>query len=450
MKEAAVKGYLSEDTIAAEASPPGRGGISVIRVSGPQAKSIGTRLFQPQMPAPGRFKFGCLYRLGERKEFIDEAIALFFKAPYSYTGEDVVEFNLHGSPVVVEMALEELYRAGARPAAPGEFTCRAFLNGRIDLTQAEAVADLIASVSQQAARQATRQLAGSLRCNADRASAVVSELLSILEIELDFTDSDLEDQPLDTKLSLLGEAEKLTADILRGYHAARNLRTGLDVAILGAPNVGKSSLLNALIGAERAIVHPEPGTTRDIVEAKTVIAGVEFRFKDTAGLRAGAGEVEDEGIRRAMDAARQADIIILMRSKDHPQPINYLDIKTDNIINVLNKSDLKKKTARLPGEMTISVKTKWNLMRLAGRLGSYARGLESAALGAGNRERHFQSASAAREALYEARRGFISGIGSEIIAESLRTALAELDSITGKNRLDGLLEQVFSQFCVGK
>ena len=434
--------YTEGGTIAAEATPRGRGGISVVRISGPQSLSIAQQLFDKPLPQPGSFKFGTLKTV--EGDLIDEGVASLFAAHHSYTGEDVVELSIHGSPAVVSLLLDEIYRLGARPAEPGEFTLRAFLNGRLDLTQAEGVGDLIAASSTQAARQAARQMTGKLTQAVERTAQIVEQLLALTELELDFVEEDVELTSADERLAQIDQAVIYCQEMLKGYRAARSIREGVKVALLGAPNVGKSSLFNALIGEERAIVHKTPGTTRDLISAKRVIEGVEFEFFDAAGIRKGEGEIEDEGVRRAVKSAEEADIILEVDSVDVPAESQG----SKRSILIRNKADLPHSTA--PGRLFVSALNGDGMMELKAALIKMAIGDEGAGEATVTRERHYQLISRAMEDLKRGRELVLNCTPTEFIAEEWRDALGLLDELTGKRRLPEILNTIFGEFCIGK
>ncbi len=442
-------GYCLSDTIAAEATPRGRGGISVLRVSGTQARKVVSALFDRALPEPGQHRFGRLIRDGNGVDVLDEVVVTCFGAPHSYTGEEAVEISTHGSPVVVAEALDALYAAGTRPAGPGEFTLRAFLNERIDLTQAEAVADLVAAGSREAVGQALRQLRGGVGRAAERISNHIAGLLTQCELELDFVEDDVELASPVQKTAMLESALDGVEGMLNGYRLSRRLREGVKVAITGPPNVGKSSLFNALVGEERAIVHPVPGTTRDILRAPCVIGGITFELFDTAGLTVSGDDVESEGIRRAVEAARQAELSIFVTSVDTPPPEKWNGLKDNRNIRALNKIDLGS-PAVTSDVIPISVRTGEGLDRLKSSVYDAAASSEIPGEATISRERHYLAVSRAREALLRAHEGVSNEFPAEMIAEELREALGAMDELTGKRRLEGLLDEIFADFCIGK
>jgi len=439
-----------DDTIAAEASPHGRGGVGVIRVSGKETAAIVGRLFDRELPEPGRHRYGKLVgNSSSGKALIDEVVLVRFQAPHSYTGEDVIEISTHGSPVIVAAALDELYLQGVRPARPGEFTLRAYLNGRIDLTQAEAVADLVNASSREAADMALKQLGGEIGKAAQRVSDNVLKLLIQCELELDFVEEEFELMTREEKIDIIEDALSEIERMLCGYEKSRRLREGVRVAIIGPPNVGKSSLFNTLIEADRAIVHPRPGTTRDVLNGNCQIKGVTFDVFDTAGIRITEDEIEDEGVRRAIETAENAEIKIRVTSVDMDELYGN-EIETGGeIIDVLNKIDLG--ADNIPeGYIPLSARTGEGITDLKERIYRTIMKDEKPVEATINRERHYRAAAGADEALKRSKRAILEGYPAEMIAEELREAVSNIDDITGKNSLEGLLDSIFAEFCIGK
>ncbi|HEY7292555.1 MAG TPA: tRNA uridine-5-carboxymethylaminomethyl(34) synthesis GTPase MnmE [Vicinamibacterales bacterium] len=433
--------FSPTDTIVAIATPPGRGGIGVVRVSGPAAPSIAHSLIDLDIQLePRRATFT---RTADLVGIRDEIIVTMFPAPHSYTGDDVVELSAHGSPVVLRAIVASAISRGARLAEPGEFTLRAFLNGRIDLMQAEAVRDLIDAVTPLQARAAFDQLEGTLTRTIAELDATLFDLIAKLEASIDFPDEGyhfIESQSLGRELdALLNRTSQLLADAQRG----RIVREGLQVAIIGAPNVGKSSLFNALVGADRAIVTDTPGTTRDLVTESVDIGGVRVTFIDTAGIRSTADGVEAEGIARSRQVQSVADLVLVVVDNDEPEPMSLPHLL------VQSKIDLDRPHRGV---------------RVSARTGEGVDNLRSAILSAldvaPTRDRpeitnirHATLLSRAHDALTRARSavGFEGEpLSEEFVLIDLQIARDFLEEITGRRTSDELLGHVFSRFCVGK
>ena len=453
------------DTIAAVSTPPGRGGIGIVRVSGPRAgemaRAVAGRLPEPRVATSARF-------LADDGETLDTGLALWFPAPRSYTGEDTLELQGHGGPVVLDRVAGRVFSLGARPARPGEFTERAFLNGKLDLVQAEAVADLIDAATHEAARLARRSLDGAL---SERVNAAVAELVEIrtfIEGALDFPDEEIPDLPEDLVAERLDRVRQAVAGA-RGAAARGNLlREGFGVVIVGRPNVGKSSLLNRLVGRERAIVTEVPGTTRDTVQEPVQVDGLPLRIVDTAGLHPTDDPVERIGIERTWAAVEEADAVLAVvddRRGLEEADRGILDRIPDRLPRVVvhNKIDL---TGAPAGEresglesglesgaghrIRLSAKTGEGVERLRERLKALA-GFEPRAEGLFMaRRRHLVALDDALVALDAAKRSGEEGAGSELVAEDLRLAQRALGEITGEFTTDDLLGRIFATFCIGK
>jgi tRNA modification GTPase len=437
------RGEIARDTIAAVATPPGRGGIGVLRVSGARVPEIAEAVLG-RLPPP-RHATLCTAR-DARGEPIDQGIALYFPAPHSYTGEHVLEFQGHGGPVVMRAVLAASLDAGARLAGPGEYTRRAFLNGRLDLAQAESVADLIDAASREAARSALRSLSGEFSQAIEALAAGLTELRALTEAMLDFPEEEVDALHLEDARARLARVRAGLDDVLARSSQGSLLRSGINVVIAGRPNVGKSSLLNRLAGEERAIVTPIPGTTRDALREAIQIEGVPLNVIDTAGLRESRDEVERLGIERALKELGRADVVLAVfdassedRSLPAPPPGGAR-------IDVLNKIDLAPR-AEHRGAVRVSAKTGEGLDALRRAIleaaGWHSHG-ESVFLA---RERHLRALGAARERLQaaDAQQGHW-----EFFAEELRLAQAALGEITGELTADDLLGEIFSRFCIGK
>ena len=442
------------DTIVAPVTPPGRGGVCIVRLSGPEALPLATQI-AGALPPPRQ---AALRELRVDGEPLDRGLVLAFPAPRSFTGEDTVEFQLHGSPVVATLLVRGLVALGAREAGPGEFTRRAFLNGRLDLAQAEAIADLIASASAEAARAALRSLEGEF---SSRVTALVEQLTRLrirLEAGLDFPEEgvdDLDDPELEGLLAALLHD---LAEVRQAAERGRVLRDGLTLVIAGPPNAGKSSLLNRLAGYEAAIVTELPGTTRDLVREDILIDGMPVRVVDTAGLRAAQDCVEQEGIRRAREAMGRADVVLLVGAGDEPPlaPDDFALPAETLVLRIRNKTDL----LGLPPavgrasdgleELRLSALTGAGIELLrdwlkafaghgAGEGGSYAA-----------RRRHLEALDRAEVTAERALALLRAGSTAELAAEELRAAQQALGEITGEFTTEDLLGRIFSEFCIGK
>ena len=441
------------ETIAAIATAPGAGGVGIVRLSGARARAIAEAITgTPLTPRHAHYaRFAAA-----NGEILDDGIALYFKSPASYTGEDIVELQSHGSPVVLEQLVQRCVELGARRARPGEFSERAFLNGKLDLAQAEAVADLIAAADANAARAARRALEGEFSRRVEALAADVLVIRVHVEAAIDFAD-----EPIDTlggaqlRARFTNAAQSLDG-LLRAAERGRRLRDGLHAVIVGPPNAGKSSLLNALAGSERAIVTDIAGTTRDLLHEVVRIDGVELTLVDTAGLREGGDAIEREGMRRARDELARADLaLVVLDARDVETGRNAV---TDAIAGVPrqlwihNKSDLLRAAAPFDtGErLHVSARTGAGLEALHARLRVLAQGEGEAGEGAFTaRARHVDALRQAQSEQALAREQ-LDHDALDLAAESLRHAHDALGEITGHVRADDLLGHIFSSFCIGK
>jgi len=451
------------DTIVAIATAPGRGGVGIVRLSGPRAFDLAKPVVGT-LPPPRHARHGS-FSDPATSSAIDDGLCLVFPGPNSYTGEDVVELQGHGGPVVLDHLLQILVDAGARMARPGEFTERAFLNGRIDLAQAEAVADLIDAGSRAAADAAARTLSGAFSQEIDGINQRLIDLRVYIEAALDFPEEEID---FLADIRLLTRMDELVAalnQVLDKTAQGVSLREGLQIAIIGQPNAGKSSLLNRLTGDEHAIVTDIPGTTRDVLTASFQIDGLPMHLVDTAGLRHSDDPVEQEGIRRAWQAAQKADVVIHLiddrQGWDEADAILATDIaeRLPNtlVLRVFNKIDLSGSAAGVTtrpdpvGEaLAISARQGDGIPELEDRLkriAGYGANREGQYIA---RRRHLTALEGAREEI-EAARTVLREMGSgELAAESLRYAQRHLGEITGQMTADDLLGQIFSSFCIGK
>jgi tRNA modification GTPase len=435
---------VTRETIAAIATPSGRGGIGVVRLSGPAAPAI-ARKVMGLVPEP-RHATHAVFR-DARGEAVDEGIALYFPAPHSYTGEPVLELQGHGGPVVMQALLAACLDAGARLAEPGEFTRRAFLEGKLDLAQAEAVADLIEAASREAARSALRSLSGEFSAAIGALQAQLIELRALTEAMLDFPEEELDALDREDAAARLAAVRCALDEVLAKSRQGSLLRSGIHVVLAGRPNVGKSSLLNRLAGEERAIVTPVAGTTRDALREPIQIEGVPLVLVDTAGLRVSSDMVERLGIERTRRELERADAVIAIYDACHGK--DELDDLPAGVprVEVYNKIDLVPGFAAPAGALPVSAKTGAGLERLRNVI------LEAAGWSSTGepvflaRERHLRALERARGHL-EAAAG--EGRRWEFFAEELRLAHSALGTITGEFTADDLLGEIFARFCIGK
>ena len=426
------------DTVCALATPAG-GALGIIRVSGPEAISIADKLFRPVKgkplteAKPYTVHFGQIVIDGR---LIDEVLATVFRAPHSYTGEDSVEFSCHGSPYILQCVLEALVDNGCTLAKPGEYTQRAFLNGKMDLSQAEAVADLIASQTAATHRIALQQMRGGYSQKLNSLRNKLLEMASLLELELDFSEEDVE---FAERRQLAGLMEEIKQEITRltsSFRLGNALKNGVPVAIIGAPNVGKSTLLNRFLREDRAIVSDIQGTTRDAIEDTMTLQGVLFRFIDTAGIRHTDDTIEKLGIERSIRAAEKAQIILLITEPGVPYP--DISIRADQtVIRIVNKTETfqaltGKGTDELERQLLASVPSAETDELLVTNIRHY----EALTLALGDISRAFTSLQ--------------DGLPGDLIAEDLRLCLAHLGEILGEITSAEILANIFSHFCVGK
>ena len=447
----------TRDTIAAVATPPGRGGIGVIRVSGPLAATIAREMLG-EVPRPRRAVLRA-FRNAEGQS-LDNGLALYFPAPGSFTGEDVLELHGHGGPVVMDMVLARTLQLGARMAQPGEFSRRAFLNDKLDLAQAEAIADLIDSGSVEAARAALRSMEGEFSVAVNSLTEAVTETRMHVEAAIDFPEEEI-DFLADTALrARIDGAIELCAQIAANARQGALLREGMTVVIAGRPNAGKSSLLNRLAGYDAAIVTAIPGTTRDVLRERISIDGMPLHVADTAGLRDEADIVEAEGIRRARQEMSRADrILYVVDGQRRPDP-NEVDRELAALpadipaTLVVNKIDLLGTSSRYeqsqPPRLYLSASTGEGLDLLREHL-KECMGFQGADAGTVSaRRRHLDALARADRHLQEARRQLLEQRAGELMAEELRQAQQALAEITGEFTSDDLLGRIFSSFCIGK
>jgi tRNA modification GTPase len=449
------------DTIAAVSTPPGRGGIGIMRLSGAQARPIAeqvVRLRQPLDHARARLA-DVVDEAGEDGARIDEAVVTYFAGPNSYTAEDLVEIAAHGSPVVLEWLLRRAIDLGARLAEPGEFTERAFLSGRLDLTQAEAVRDLIEAQTLTQARQAASQMGGALSRRVAPIKQALVELIAVLEAGIDFAEDDVE---VTSGAEIARRIDEVSAP-LRALEASfargRIVHDGLTLAIVGRPNAGKSSLFNRLVERDRAIVTATPGTTRDLVTERISLDGIPLELVDTAGLREAAEEVEQLGIARSREALADAALVVVVL--DATQSLNDEERRLIAVVEgrpaviAINKSDLVARDApKLPDTTPFALRTSAltgeGIATLRKRIVELATGGAASEPGMLTSMRHHRAVATALEGLDAAASANGTGIPHEMILIDLYRSLWALDSLTGQTTPDDVLNLIFSTFCIGK
>ena len=444
------------DTIAALATPAGTSAIAVVRASGPQVRALVTAVFR-EIPPP-RHAQHADYR-DARGALVDDVLFTFFAAPNSFTGEDTVEISSHGNPFIAQKILEDLFARGCRPAEPGEFSKRAFLNGRMDLSQAEAVMDLIHARSERAMAAANQQLRGALGRKMEYLISQLVNVLAIIEAYIDFPDEDL---PVENRQAVLRQLEQLQADtarLLATSHYGAMLRDGIKTVILGEPNAGKSSLLNQLVGRERALVSAEPGTTRDYLEERILVGPHALRLIDTAGLNPAPSALEKRGMDKTLEQAAEADLFLWVLDATRPLPVlpaaTRARLTATNTIVVLNKTDLPDTAAALAPDLPnlrVSALTGAGFDELRRRIIALAdsfqitTGDELIAINA----RHAHALEQARQGLAAAADKVRDNVSTELVASDLRSALDAFGEISGKVDNEQVLDQLFATFCIGK
>lgn len=488
-----------QTTICARATAPGQGAVAIVRVSGPEAVEVLDKVFRPfkdQGPRAAEFRpremhYGRIifpespgHSTGNAETVIDEVMAVTFRAPHSYTGEDSAEIYCHGSQYIVSEILRVLLAAGAVMATAGEFTKRAFLNGRMDLAQAEAVADLIASENRAAHDIALKQMRGGYSSELQEMRSQMVDIVSLMELELDFSEEDVEFADRSQVLALLDRVSEHISRLVDSFALGNAIKNGIPTAIVGAVNTGKSTLLNALLGEERAIVSDIAGTTRDTIEDTVNIAGTTFRFIDTAGIRDTAETIEAIGINRTYSTIERASVILLMLDATRPGtfeesfgaiasrlnhvPSTHSGINERTLLILLNKADLLSEPeipamltsaddlARRKGlsptrTLAISARNRLGLPEITAALAATAAAhtTDTSATLVTNL-RHYQALQKALEALTRAREALLAGVSTEFVTQDIREALHHIGEICGEVTSEEVLGTVFSRFCIGK
>ncbi|WP_242928281.1 tRNA uridine-5-carboxymethylaminomethyl(34) synthesis GTPase MnmE [Pontibacter vulgaris] len=454
---------LSNDTIVAVATAPGAGAIAVIRLSGPDAVTITQRIFKgknlEQQPSH-TIHFGTIR---DERKIVDEVLVSLFKAPHSYTKENVVEISCHGSDYIVQQIVKLLLQHGARLANAGEFTKRAFLNGQFDLAQAEAVADLIASDSALSHEVAMKQMRGGFSQEIKRLRAELVHFASMIELELDFGEEDVEFADRDQLRTLILNIQSIIRELLKSFELGNVIKNGVPTVIVGKPNAGKSTLLNKLLNEEKAIVSDVPGTTRDFIEDEISLDGITFRFIDTAGLRETTDKVEAIGVERTLQKLSQSSLIIYLFDITTTSPeevlaeLEELNPKKLPVLPVANKIDeaspaILSAFDNMDGLVKISAAEGANMEALKDAL------IQKVNLGKLNTQqqtivtnlRHVDSLNKTYTALDDVLNGLALGMSGDLVAADIRRALYSLGEITGEITTDDLLDNIFTKFCIGK
>jgi tRNA modification GTPase len=450
------------DTICALSSAPGMGAIALIRLSGKDAMSIVESIFTKSL-ASQKTHTAHFGRIHKDDNIIDEVVVTLYKNPGSFTGEDIVEIACHGSVYIQEQILELLIQKGARMAGSGEFSLRAFMNGKMDLSQTEAIADLISSTSKAAHKVAMHQMRGGFSSEINELREGLISFASLVELELDFSQEDVEFADRQQLRELVEQVNAKVSSLLHSYKLGNVIKNGVPVAIVGSPNAGKSTLLNALLNEEKAIVSDIAGTTRDVIEDTIVLNGVEFRFIDTAGIRETEDIIENLGIKRAYDQIKKAAIILLLidlteMSEDFvlqqiatfEKSVNLEEQDFIPIFNKVDQVDLKQYQKLTEKGLFISAKTKDNLEDLVNRLAATVGNVHEGDQTIVTNARHYEILLKCKESLVKVEEGLEMEIPGDLLAMDIRETLHHLGEITGQITTDDLLGNIFANFCIGK
>ncbi|MBT28754.1 MAG: tRNA uridine-5-carboxymethylaminomethyl(34) synthesis GTPase MnmE [Thalassobius sp.] len=454
----------NNDTIIALATPPGKGAIAVLRVSGKEAIATTNKLFPSKNLEKAKthtIHYGTIEE--ENAHIIDEVLISVFKEPRSYTGENTVEISCHGSSYIIKKLIEVFQKNGVRYAQPGEFTKRAFMHGKLDLAQAEAVADLISSETEAAHQTALKQIRGGFSEEIKELREKLIHFASMIELELDFSEEDVEFADRDQLKSLINEIKIIVERLINSFSVGNVIKNGIPTVIAGKPNAGKSTLLNALLKEEKAIVSDIPGTTRDFIEDEIVIGGYNFRFTDTAGLRETQDKVEAIGVQRTYEKMKKASLIMYLFDtsitplKDLKEEVKLLEELNTPYVLIANKIDLMEnhqlpeELASIPHLISISAQNKENIESLTHEI-LHLVNLDSFKSGDTivTNARHYESLSNTFKSLNDVLDAIDSGVSGDFLALDIRQALYHLGEITGEITTDDLLANIFSKFCIGK
>lgn len=462
---------MASDTICAIATSPGMGATALIRVSGKNAFNLVGKLLSDASKfngtPPNRAQLYNLYYTTQRdgntsnRGILDQTVITKFAAPHSFTGEDVVEISCHGSVYIQRKIIELLIENGCRLAEPGEFTQRAFLHGKLDLPQAEAIADMVLAQTEASHDIAVRQLQGNLSKHFSTLRGELMQLSSLLELELDFSEEDVQFADRNTLLSIIDNLDNEVSVMLEGYKWGNTIKHGVAVAIVGKPNTGKSTLMNAIIERDRAIVSDIPGTTRDTIEDTFVIDGVLFRFIDTAGIRQSSDKIEMLGVERTYITISNADVVLYVFDANIPDSLlsveigefhNSADVADKKVILVANKADKLNNGAVCRNDaIPISAKYGTNLASVVNALKDFvSQNNSSLNLSLVCNERHYYHLKSISSLVAETRKGIQDGKTTDLVAEDVRTMLHHIGEITGEVTTDDILDNIFSNFCIGK
>jgi len=451
--------YVPGETIAAIATPPGEGGVAIIRISGDDALNVATKIFSGPIQSYKTHTAHYGSVINEKQEKVDQVLILVMLGNRSYTGEDTVEIHCHGGSLITRRVLETVLQAGARAALPGEFTFKAFINGKIDLTQAEAVQELICAKNERALDAATNQLEGNLSQKIRFFQLALTQTTAILEAWVDFPEEGLEFASMDEVVEELEQICKEMRKICATFQDGKILHDGLSVCLVGCPNVGKSSLMNALLDKDRAIVSAIPGTTRDVLDDFMRLNGLHFKLSDTAGIRVTDELIEQEGIRRSRDTMQNADVTILVldasREIETEDKLLMQEVPKDKTIVIWNKIDLPHVTLpdiEFPWVVKVSAKNRQGLPELLEAIDKivWAEGPPSKEEIVVTNIRHKESLQNAIEAVERVISGLQESLSPEFLTMDMRLSLNELGKVIGTNITEDILSAIFSKFCIGK